>query len=482
MRAQRAAAPASPSPAPAPAPGVVSAEAPESLTRALVSSAVLCVSLLLQSHVQERLNREASFRAHSSAVLSLCVPLGALLAGAARSSCGGGARRAARRAPLRAHAVLGLLLWGSFLLSAVGPLHMPMPIFLAAKSVKILPTMVIAALWLRKRFRAVDWAAAALSALGLVLCLTGGSGGDTARGSVAAALRRDGAPSAFGVAVMVGALACDGGAANAQEAIMAHFGAPAAELAAYTYGFATAASVAHGLARGSLLGGARALAREPRVAAAVGAYALASLGATAATLDLIARLGASTSMFVSSLAKAAVILSSVLLSAHFQTSRKQAAGIALVFASAGFAVLARTGGGAWAAAAAAAADARAPAAARAGVEAEATPSAARVDVGARAAGLRRRAAREAAAPPAPPLTPVRAPRSPPAGAADVAAAVAAARGSPIAALRVLRSESSRALSALTAAVFGVERPPARAEALTPSLPSRARGLSQSSVG
>ena len=471
-------------------------------TRALLSSCVLTVSLLLQSHVQEHLNREPLFRAHSSSVLSLCVPLAALIAGVARNGIAGCGGTAPRRAPLRAHVVLGLLLWGSFFLSAVGPLHLPMPIFLAAKSVKILPTMVIAALWLRKRFKATDWLAAALSALGLILCLTGGSGGDAARGSVAAALRRNEryyVPSAFGVTVMLGALACDGGAANAQEAIMSHFAAPAAELAAYTYGVATAASLVHGLGWGSLREGFVSLVNNSNAAAAVVAYAFASLGATSATVDLIAHLGASSCMFVSSLAKALVILSSVCLSEQFTTSKKQALGIFLVFSAASLAVIARTRGAEWIERAATGiiiADADADAGARAGARAgagggvdlvgkakvkanvtsseansalEATPSATRIDMGGGRDGIRRRGAAGAGAGAAP-TTPTTPPRSIVASRSEVALAPAI----PISALATLRSESSRALSAMTSVVFGVDRPPIRAEQLTPPL-VRTRG-------
>ena len=468
-------------------------------TRTIISSSVLTLSLLLQSHVQERLNREPFFRAHSSSVLSLCVPLAALLAGVARNGVAGCFSRAPRRAPLRSHFVLGLLLWGSFFLSAVGPLHLPMPIFLAAKSVKILPTMVIAALWLRKRFRTADWIAAFLSALGLILCLTGGSGGDAARGSVAAALRREHyVPSTFGIAVMLGALTCDGASANAQEAIMSHFGAPAAEIAAYTYGVATAASIVHGLGWGSLREGLSTLAGNTPAAIAVAAYALASLGATAATLDLIAHLGASSCMFVSSLAKALVILSSVLLSKSFTTSKKQALGIFLVFAAASLAVFARTSAADWLERAANAAldggknnnnNNNETNNNRGEIELTATPSAARIEI-----DLKWKGVVVAPPPPLPSSTTIGLRRRPGVGAGVqmpvVAEAVtttplriiarsesaateqtssSTATNRPISVLYTLRSESSRALSAVTSAVFGVERPPMRAETLTPPL-------------
>jgi drug/metabolite transporter (DMT)-like permease len=471
-------------------------------TRTIISSSVLTVSLLLQSHVQERLNREPFFRAHSSSVLSLCVPLAALLAGVARNGVAGCFGRAPRRAPLRSHFVLGLLLWGSFFLSAVGPLHLPMPIFLAAKSVKILPTMVIAALWLRKRFRTADWIAAFLSALGLILCLTGGSGGDAARGSVAAALRREHyVPSTFGIAVMLGALTCDGASANAQEAIMSHFGAPAAEIAAYTYGVATAASIVHGLGWGSLREGLATLAGNTPAAIAVAAYALASLGATAATLDLIAHLGASSCMFVSSLAKALVILSSVLLSKSFTTSKKQALGIFLVFAAASLAVFARTSAADWLERAANAAldggsknnDTNNN---RGEIELMATPSASRIDIDLKwkgvivapppplplmtsssTTGLRRRpgvgtgvqmpVVAEAAV--VTTTTPLRIMLARPEYTTTTEHTLSTAANRPNSVLFTLRSESSRALSAVTSAVFGVERPPMRAETLTPPL-------------
>jgi hypothetical protein len=89
---------------------MTSAPPPAGLARAAGASLLLVASFLAQSHLQELLVHALDFR--NASVLSLCVPLSALAAGVARS----GLRVAApaRRAPLRAHVVLGALLWGGY--------------------------------------------------------------------------------------------------------------------------------------------------------------------------------------------------------------------------------------------------------------------------------------------------------------------------------------------------------------------------------
>jgi hypothetical protein len=329
---------------------------------------------------------------------------------------------------------------------------------LAAKSAKILPTMAVASLWLRKRFSSADWGAALLSALGLALCLRPEAPSSAAAGAA-------GASRWLGALLVAGALACDAGAANASEAVMLSFAAPASELALWSYGVATAASLAHGLLVDELAPGLAAVARAPAVAAAVAVFAAASLASTWATLELIAAAGASSAMFVAAVAKAAVIGASLALApaAAARTTRTQAAGISLVLLAASLAACARrarsgggsgggasdSGGSSSSVAAAAAADAAADADDGATVQAPSSP------VGS-ARERRSVTGRPAGAPPSPQSTPAR-------GAFRRASAGEAT--TPI--LRLLRSESSRALSAVSIGVLGIARPEPRFEALSP---------------
>lgn len=431
-----------------------------------MTALLLYVSFLGQQHAHQQM---LQFDFKFASVTSLVVPLAALIAGLVRSGCGNvGARRVA---PLRAHFVLGLLNWGSFYFSALAPLHMSMPIFLASKSVKILPTMVIAALWLRKRFRMLDWAAALLAGAGLMLCLSG------------AKARREverGEPSLFGVFVMLGALLCDGASANTQEAVIIKYKAATSEFAVFTYGVASILSVLHGVVAGDLRAGvARVLVGGDR--AAVGAslvmYAAASTGATWATLDLISNYGASPCMFLSALAKTLVILSTT-----EKLSQKQSIGIVSVFAAAFLAAFARSGRlERWVREWHGTTQGAGPS--TEGVDVDAATGRSLETTGAQSPlskgeqrssssspSLRRRSAAGAS-----PSTTDSSPFSPlPDGSVG--------DSSPFRALVRLRAPASRALTTVSSAVLGVDRPPLMEETLVPSEESRSRRASIASSG
>lgn len=433
-----------------------------------MTALLLYISFLGQQRAQEQLfNVDFKF----ASVTSLVVPLAALIAGLVRAGCMDvGARRVA---PLRAHFVLGLLNWGSFYFSALAPLHMSMPIFLASKSVKILPTMVIAALWLRKRFRMLDWAAALLAGAGLMLCLSG------------AKARREverGEPSLFGVFVMLGALLCDGASANTQEAVIIKYKAVTSEFAVFTYGVASLLSVIHGVTAGDLSAGvSRILMGSDRAAvgASLAVYAAASTGATWATLDLISNYGASPCMFLSALAKTLVILSTT-----EKLSQKQSIGIVSVFAAAFLAAFARSGRlerwvSEWRgrvqdnnSAAVVDADA-ATARTREATSASSPLSSPSGELHSSSSpSLRRRSAATFGGSPS---TTDSSPFSPqPDGSVG--------DSSPFRALVRLRAPASRALTTVSSAVLGVDRPPIMTETLVPSEETRSRRASIASSG
>lgn len=296
----------------------------------LVLALTLCFGL--QAFTQRAIQHTPNFH-QSTTLLSCCVPLSALLMGVFRGWLFVGTPPLA---PKRAHFFNGVLLFIAFTLSAQAGAYLSTTIFLVLKSVKILPTMLIASLWLRKRFSLLDWAAGLVSAAGMGLCLEVKGGLDDMRWRW------------LGAICMVGALAFDGASANAQEAIMRQFGAPREELALYSYGVASLASIAYGLVwRGDLGVGVQALLSNPPLATLFLAYAAASCGATACTLDLIADFGASSFMFISALAKALVTVASMLSEwreggGSNPVSAHQLTGITLVFLAAALAAYARS--------------------------------------------------------------------------------------------------------------------------------------------
>ena len=435
------------------------------------------------------------------ALLAFITPLSGFLTGAVRAGALGRAP-GLPRAPLRALLVLGCLLWGSAVLSTRASRHLAAPVSLAMKSVKILPTMVIAALWLRKRFSLLDWGAALLSAAGMALCLDGGGGGGGGGSEGAAAAAGSSASAAaaaaacatlacrlgpwLGAAQMAAALVLDGGAANAQEAVIRQFGSPPQELALYGYGAAALAALLHGAAQPgseSLAAGLQLAAGNPALRTAAALFAAGSCGATWCSLELIAGFGASSFMLTSALAKA-LVTTLMILAGKGSVAALQLTGIALVFSATVVAALAKAGAQGAAAAAggedavggggltiklpgARAQQQPAEGGARAahtlitprtaGVELGLTPGGYSAGGAAAAAGLRRRGAAQQAA--------AGAAAAPSAAAAAAAAAAAQPPlqqpGTP------LRKTLSSALSLVSAAALGIQRPQPKTEALSP---------------
>ncbi len=407
-------------------------------------------------------------RGARSYALGLVVPLAAFCLGLFRSAQSGALPT--KTAPLRAHVFVGLLLYGSFHLSALSVPHLPTPVFLASKSVKSLFTMVIAALWLRKRFSGMDWGAAALSACGLALCLGlgsgggGGVGGGSGGGRAGGGSYGDGASPWLGALLLVASMGCDGGAANAQDAMMCQFGTPSTELTLLAYGTAALAGLVQGLATGDLSAAAALLRGNGRVAAALAVYGAASMAATGCTLSLIGAFGASSFTFMSTAAKG-LQLCTLLLGRGDAASLEQRAGFAVMAVAAAMAFRARAEAerAAVEGAIGAAPGAQPPAAAAPSTPpASPTPSPRTAGGGAQ---LRRRggsAERNPAANPSSPVPP--APLSLQSRARSGADATPASPASPLARLR---SEASGVLTAATALALGIERPAPAVETLAP---------------
>ena len=151
-------------------PASSAADAPPTTLFVVASCAFMFAAFSAQGMLQEHL--QATLRFSSPDLLSTLVPLSAFVGGV----LSGGLARP-RRAPLRAHLVIGLVLWLSFRVTALVPLYLSFPALVAGKAAKLLPTMAVGSAWLRKRYSARDWAAAALAAAGLALALAADSRG-----------------------------------------------------------------------------------------------------------------------------------------------------------------------------------------------------------------------------------------------------------------------------------------------------------------
>jgi hypothetical protein len=264
-------------------------------------------------------------------LLSFLTPLSGFLVGLLRAPS-----FAPPLAPKRAHVFLGLLIWGSAAMSASAQRQLSLPIALALKSTKIIPTMLIAALWLRKRFKALDWGAALLCAVGIMLCLEHTLGGAEGGGGGEPATAAGGVGSHWlGVLEMGVALLFDGGSANAQEAIMRQYSSPPQELALFSYGAAAAAALVAGMVQSGsqgLAAGAASVAGQWELRAACAGFVAGCCGATWCSLELISGFGASSFMLLSALAKA-LVTTICIATGKGSVPAQQILGIALVFSA-----------------------------------------------------------------------------------------------------------------------------------------------------
>lgn len=304
------------------------------------------ISFELSSLAQEYLVHSLQWR--NSSWFSLLVPLSAALG----ALIAAGLRLAPPVAPLRAHMAVGVTLWLSFHLTSLAPLYMSYPGFLAGKAAKMLPTMAVGSVWLRKRYQPLDWVAAALAAGGLAIALIGDhsashqhDGSDAtqqhnATMPSASASSSAGGISPTGIGIMLAALLLDGIASNAQEALFSQYSVPPSEIAIYAMGTAGLLATTYSATTGNLMDGIASLQSDSRVAGALLVYALASYMSNVAILGMISWSGAASTMFTSAVCKALMISVSYFIFPK-PVAIQQVAGMALVLLSVGMAAYSR---------------------------------------------------------------------------------------------------------------------------------------------
>ena len=293
----------------------------------------------------ERLIHGLHFR--QPALLAVLGPLFTALGGAAS----GGWRR---RAPLRAHLACGVLLFVSFWAGAQAQQLLPFAIFAAAKAGRLVFTMGVGAVWLRKVYTLGDVTAAALAIVGLALTLGLGTQAHAVAG--AAAPWR-------GIVLVTASLLADGVYANYQEQLFFQHGASTGEVACLSHGTALALLVAQAAQDGASGEGVSRAARSPALAGWLTALALCGWASTSVALGVIKRWGVARTSFVLTVAKALAVAVSLAGSPTAPVAASQCVGIVLVFASVLLSVLTKQDNAAKLAAAAAAAAAAVAAAA-----------------------------------------------------------------------------------------------------------------------
>lgn len=236
--------------------------------------------------------RELEYQ-HTS-ILGTSIPATIFLVGL----CTGGARN--RKAPLLSHVVCGILSIITFQLSALSPLYLNYPTHIIFKSSKILPTMFIGAVWLRKRYGSQDYLAALALVAGLILFVL-------ADASVTPNF------NLFGVGVISIALVADSLVGNWQEYLFRDFGASQNEVATYTMGFAFLISIVLGFGFGNDAEGLRETLASSTLSFVVIVFALANYLGTVFVLTMIQRFGVSTTVFTTSVCKATTMALSFIL-------------------------------------------------------------------------------------------------------------------------------------------------------------------------
>jgi drug/metabolite transporter (DMT)-like permease len=293
---------------------------------------------LLNEFIVHSLNfRHATF-------LGLLGPVGIALSGVLTGGLSG------RQAPLRSHVITGAALFLAGLLGSKAQMHLAYSEFLVAKASKLAPTMLIGAVWLKKRYSRADILAAVLALAGLTLVLhcgvdqhtepgMGGDDDDEAMYAQQCAVSRfqDGDWLA-GIACISAALLCDGLYANTQEQQMLQWGSSSREVASWGMGIASVLFVASSLFSRGLWNGLQAAAASPTTALALLAYAAGSYGASLTALNAVRDLGAAKASFLLAVCKAFAVIASLALFPK-ATTIWQLLGIACVFAAVAVAVL-----------------------------------------------------------------------------------------------------------------------------------------------
>ena len=221
-----------------------------------------------------------------SVVFTAAIPfatagLGALFGGLSR-----------RKAPFSLHLLCGVLAFATFELSNMSPIYNNYPTHMICKSAKILPTMALGILMLGKTYVTLEFIAAALLIAGLAVFL-----------QADAAVTPNFEP--FGIGIVAMALACDAFMSNVQERMFRTHGCTQNEMAAWTMGIALLCSTGTGLATGTYADGFAEVLDSPPIALCVLAFAAGNYLTTLVILTMIGRFGAASTVFTTSVCKAA---------------------------------------------------------------------------------------------------------------------------------------------------------------------------------
>ena len=252
-------------------------------------------------------------------LLSLSAPLLTVATSALASARGG----CVRRAPLRSHVISGAIVFVSTWSGARAQVSLPAAIFMAAKSARLVATMAVGALWMRKSYAVRDWLAALLAMAGLALTLSGSSEVPLASSGV----------EATGAALVTLSLLADGIFSTYQEQIIWQWGAGTLEVATWSHGTAAALMALYAAAQGGdTTAGLAIAAREPAIAGWLALLALSGYCSTLLVLAIVSKWGTARASFALTVAKA-LSVGGALLTARGDLQRGQLLGVALVLAS-----------------------------------------------------------------------------------------------------------------------------------------------------
>jgi drug/metabolite transporter (DMT)-like permease len=300
----------------------------------------LLFTSLATSVLNEFIVHTLNFR--HAAFVGLLGPVGIAVSGVITGGLAG------RKAPLRSHVVAGVCLYFAYLLGSKAQLHLAYSEFLVAKASKLAPTMLIGAVWLKKRYSRADILAAALALVGLTLVLQCGSVHSAASVAIdddeelyaqqcAVSRLRDG-NWLTGIALISTALLCDGLYANTQEQQMLQWGATSREVASWGMGIASVMFVASSLFSRGIWHGLQAAVADPMTALTLLAYTGSNYGASLTALNAVRDLGAAKASFLLAICKAFAVVASMALFPK-ATTALQGLGIVLVFAAVAVAIL-----------------------------------------------------------------------------------------------------------------------------------------------
>lgn len=259
--------------------------------------ALLCggmaTAAVLSTVSGEILHHELGF--HHSRVVAAVIPLGTAMWGATA----GGLRE--RRAPISAHVICAIFIFVAFWLGATSQALLPSQEFLAAKAAKLIPTMLLGSVLLRKSYRWLDWAAAGLAICGLIMVQPQHSHSSADGVSVSGAM------------VVLASLFFDAAYANVQEQVVRAHGAQPSELAACGMGFAAVLFFAVTIPDADSRAGLWRVVTEAKVAGGLALFAAANVLGAVCGLRMVASFGASAAGFSSIIAKTTALAALLIL-------------------------------------------------------------------------------------------------------------------------------------------------------------------------